>query len=81
MSQIVWNITSKCNEYCKFCFRKKCKENSLVENKKIIYNLTHVNIENLSLPGGGILLYDDLFELVKYIRIKLPSIKYKWTRY
>lgn len=73
--QIVWNITSKCNECCKFCFRKKCKENSLKENKKIVDNLTHMNIETLSLSGGEALLYKDLFELVKYIKIKLPNIK------
>lgn len=73
--QIVWNITSKCNECCKFCFRKKCKENSLKENKKIVDNLTYINIETLSLSGGEALLYKDLFELVKYIKIKLPNIK------
>lgn len=73
--QIVWNITSKCNECCKFCFRKKCKENLLKENKKIVDNLTHMNIETLSLSGGEALLYKDLFKLVKYIKIKLPNIK------
>ena len=73
--QIVWNITSKCNEHCKFCFRKKCKENSLEENKRIVDNLALVDIETLSLSGGETLLYEDLFKLVKYIRIKLPSIK------
>lgn len=73
--QIVWNITSKCNECCKFCFRKKCQENSLKENKKIVDNLTHINITTLSLSGGEALLYKDLFKLVKYIKIKLPNIK------
>lgn len=73
--QIVWNITSKCNECCKFCFRKKCKENSLAENKKIVCSLTNLNIETLSLSGGEALLYDDIFELVRYIKSKLPNIK------
>ena len=71
--QVVWNITSKCNQYCKFCFRKKCKDNSLCENKKIVDNLAKMNISTLSLSGGEAILYKDLFELVKYIRFKLPN--------
>lgn len=73
--QIVWNITSKCNECCKFCFRKKCKENSLDENKKIVCSLSNLDIESLSISGGEALLYDDLFELVRYIKLMLPNTK------
>lgn len=73
--QIVWNVTSKCNECCKFCFRKKCDELSIMENKKIVDKLENCNIETLSLSGGEVSLYKDIFELVEYIRVKLPKTK------
>lgn len=73
--QVVWNLTSKCNENCKYCFRKKCKDISLEKNKKIVDKITNLNIETLSLSGGEALLYDDIFKLVQYIKIKLPHTK------
>lgn len=72
---ICWNITNKCNESCKFCYRKLCKDNTLEENKRIIDNLMQISVEKVSFCGGEPLLYDDLFELVKYIRQKNSSIK------
>lgn len=69
-----WNITSNCNENCKFCFRKKCKKNTLEENKKIFDNLSKVPIHKLTLSGGEALLYKDLFRLVDYIKEKNPSL-------
>lgn len=71
---VCWNITSNCNENCKFCFRKKCYENTLEENKKIFDNLSKIKIQKLTLSGGEALLYKDLFELVDYIKEKNPSI-------
>ena len=71
---VVWNITSKCNENCKFCFRKKCNESTLEENKKIFDNLSNIKMHRLTLSGGEPLLYKDLFELVNYIRTKNPSL-------
>lgn len=71
--QIVWNITSACNESCKFCFRKKCRDISLEENKKIVDKISNLDVSKLSLSGGETLLYDDLFELVEYIKLKLSN--------
>jgi MoaA/NifB/PqqE/SkfB family radical SAM enzyme len=73
--QIVWNLTSKCNECCKFCFRKKCKDISLIENKKIVDKISNWKIETLSLSGGEALMYKGIFELVEYIKLKLPNTK------
>lgn len=73
--KIVWDVTNQCNEHCKFCFRKKCNDLSIVENKKIVDRLAKYNIKTLSLSGGEVLLYKDLFELVHYIRVKLPTTK------
>lgn len=71
---VCWNITDVCNENCKFCFRKYCKENTLEENKKIFDNLSKIKIHKLTFSGGEALLYKDLFKLVDYIKQKNPSI-------
>ena len=71
---VCWNITSNCNENCKFCFRKKCNENTLEENKKIFDNLSKIKIHKLTFSGGEALLYKDLFDLADYIKEKNPSL-------
>ena len=76
---ICWNITNKCNENCKFCYRKICNDNTLEENKQIFNNLSQIKIGKITFSGGEPLLYDDLFELVDYIRIKNPNIKLSIT--
>ena len=73
--QVVWNLTSKCNQKCKFCFRKKSKDNSLDKNKKIVDKLSNLKIKTLSISGGEALLYNDIFYLLDYIKIKLPKTK------
>ena len=71
---VCWNITDKCNENCKFCFRKHCKENTLEENKRIFDNLSKIKIYKLTFSGGEALIYKDLFKLIDYIKQKNPSI-------
>ena len=71
---ICWNITSKCNQKCKFCYRKHCKDNTLRQNKKIFDNLSQIKIDKITFSGGEPLMYKDLFELVDYIRNKNPNI-------
>lgn len=79
LHSLCWNITEKCNENCKFCYRKKCKDNTLEKNKKIFDNLSQITIEKISFCGGEPFLYQDLFSLVKYIREKKPNIKLSIT--
>ncbi len=76
---LCWNITGKCNEDCKFCYRRKCMDNTLEENIKIFDNLSKNPIKKISFCGGEPLLYTDLFALVKYIRNKFPNIKLSIT--
>lgn len=71
---ICWNITSKYNENCKFCYRKMCDDNTLEQNKKIFDNLSQIKIDKLTFSGGEPLLYAHLFELVDYIKSKNPNI-------
>ena len=76
---ICWNITNKCNENCKFCYRKICKDNTLEDNKKIFDNLSKIKIGKITFAGGEPLLYKDLFLLVAYIKSKNSNIKLSLT--
>ena len=76
---ICWNITNKCNENCKFCYRKICDDNSLDENKKIFDNISQIKIDKITFSGGEPLLYEDLFKLADYIKSKNPEIKLSLT--
>ena len=76
---ICWNITNKCNENCKFCYRKMCNDNSLEENKKIFDNISKIKIDKITFSGGEPLLYESLFELANYIKQKNSQIKLSIT--
>lgn len=76
---ICWNITHKCNENCKFCYRKMCNDNSLDDNKRIFDNISKIKIDKITFSGGEPLLYDHLFKLADYIKSKNPSIKLSLT--
>ena len=63
---ICWNITSRCNENCEFCYRILTdRENKLERNKKILELLSILPIEKISWTGGEALLYPNLIELLK----------------
>lgn len=79
LPSLCWNITEKCNENCKFCYRRKCEDNTLEENKKIFDNISQITIGKISFCGGEPFLYKDLFLLVKYIREKNSDIKLSIT--
>ncbi len=64
-----WDITSKCNDNCKFCYRDKIsKDLPLNENKKILKNIYDSKVINkITICGGEPLMYDGLFELLDSI--------------
>src|SRR5574344_697205 len=63
---VCWNITSRCNENCQFCYRIICnKENTYEQNKKILDALIKMKIGKITWTGGESLLYPYLFELMK----------------
>ena len=63
---VCWNITSKCNGECKFCYRLiSNKENTLNQNKKVLKKLISMGIEKITWTGGEALLYEDLFILMQ----------------
>lgn len=64
---VCWDITSKCNDYCTFCYREVNNSDlSLIDNKVILQKLLDYGIEKISFVGGEPLLYKDLFELIAY---------------
>ena len=63
---VCWNITCKCNEDCKFCFRFTDESVlSFEENKKILDNLIKLKVKKITWTGGECLLYPHLFDLMK----------------
>jgi len=63
---ICWNITSRCNANCLFCFRNDhIKELSVYQNSIILENLMCGGIQQVAWTGGEALLYDGLVELLK----------------
>lgn len=71
---VCWNITNKCNENCKFCYRKISKDNTLENNIKIYNSISNIKINKITFAGGEPLLYDKLFDLVDYIKKNNPNI-------
>jgi MoaA/NifB/PqqE/SkfB family radical SAM enzyme len=65
---VCWNITSLCNESCKFCFRDITKDLTLDENMKILKKLIKYGIKKITFTGGEAPLYKDLFVLIKHAK-------------
>lgn len=69
LKSVCWNITTKCNEKCKFCYRiKDCRDSSYDENLKIIENIIKSKVEKISICGGEPLVYPDLMNIIKKIK-------------
>ena len=63
---LCWNITPRCNSYCKFCYRNlKKREIELSENMGIINIISKLKIEKITFSGGECLLYPNLIDLLK----------------
>lgn len=63
---VCWNITSRCNSNCEFCYKNIDKsENSLVQNTDVIKFVSEIGIDKITFSGGECLLYPDLLELLK----------------
>lgn len=68
--KVCWNITSRCNKNCKYCFKFNQKELTLEENKQILNKLSEKNITRIGWSGGEPFLYDGFIELLKLSKEK-----------
>ena len=67
IDRVCWNITSRCNDNCSFCFRdRESKSISLESALKIIDNLCNSGIKHIAFSGGEPLLYNEIFEVLNY---------------
>lgn len=64
--KICWNITNKCNDKCKYCFRDQHnKALSFKNNAKIIKILPSLGVTSITFSGGEPLLHSGITELIK----------------
>lgn len=62
---VCWNITEKCNDSCKFCFRNNVSKHlSLYENNFILDKFLFGGIKKISWIGGEPLMYDGVDYLI-----------------
>ncbi|MFZ5968444.1 MAG: radical SAM protein [Bacillota bacterium] len=69
---IAWNITQKCNYYCKHCYSNaSCEEDvdtlNFGEITKIIDDFEANNVPVILLSGGEPLIRNDIFDIIRYI--------------
>ncbi len=71
LNSVCWNITSKCNDNCKFCYRDRySKELSFDEQIKVIDNISQSGVIKLTFAGGEPLLIPQIKELITYAKQK-----------
>ena len=64
--EICWNVTTRCNQACRYCHRfLKIKDLSVEENKKILNNLINDGVTDITWTGGEALLLDGIDELLE----------------
>ena len=66
-TRVCWNLTSRCNLGCRFCFGPQNVENELstAEIKVVLDKLKKAGVERVVLSGGEPLLKDDILQIIK----------------
>lgn len=63
--KVCYNITSKCNRNCRYCFKFNREDLTLKENERVLDNLFKLGVKKISWTGGEPFLYKDLPHLLK----------------
>ncbi len=71
---LIWNLTNRCNLYCKHCYssanQDRSEELNLEEIKNIAGDLVKNGVKFAILSGGEPLLREDVYEISKVLREK-----------
>ena len=69
INSVCWDITSKCNDKCQFCFRDSNSiDLSLDDNFLILNKFIDYGIEKITFTGGEACLYNGLWELIQHAK-------------
>lgn len=64
--EICWNITTRCNQGCRYCHRfLNINDLTFNENEKILNNLINDGVTDITWTGGEALIYENIEELIK----------------
>ena len=67
LSKLAWNITNKCNQGCRYCFRFDDKDILDKESHfNVIKNVKNLGVKELTYSGGECLLVPHLTELLEF---------------
>ena len=68
-NSVCWNITSRCNDKCKFCYREEhLEELPFDKQKAVIHNIAQADIKKLTFAGGEPLLVQNIKLLIDYAK-------------
>lgn len=64
LKYVCWNITTKCNKKCVYCFRELFEsDRTLEDNIKILHKLKEAGVNRITFSGGEPLSYNGIYEL------------------